>query len=201
MTKKARWIESETLWVIWKGKKNFHLFYSLTKLTSILFQLFYTNMMRAVKREHRGRMKKKIQFVTMYIISRKKMAPQLVYVGKSENRMMMLLWYMEQKLGNIYLLILHEIYSKNYIVAPNGKLLLLPILSDFLLFLKWGKFSDSFFFFVCIFGKVKMNPWWKKEVCFILFMFKKAREMKTWKKFSQPIYSRMDRYIILYTDI
>lgn len=53
-----------------KRKKNFHLFYSLTKLTSILFLPFYSNIIKAVRMER----EEEKQFVTVYH------SEQVVYV-------------------------------------------------------------------------------------------------------------------------
>lgn len=84
-------------------ERNFHLFYSLTKLTSILFLPFYSNIIKAVRSGEEEK-----QFVTVYHSAE-----------KQENfgvwAMCVRHWRKKQKeIEETRLLILHEMDSKLY---------------------------------------------------------------------------------------
>lgn len=92
-------------------EKNFHLFYSLTKLTSILFLPFYSNIIKAVRKERRRK-------TICYSVSFREMCYYVcrICVWSWRKRA-------ENEIEETRLLILHEMDSKLYNVLrqPNAK--------------------------------------------------------------------------------
>lgn len=92
-------------------EKNFHLFYSLTKLTSILFLPFYSNIIKAVRMERRRK-------TICYRVSFREMCYYVCWIC---------VWHWRKRAENeieeTRLLILHEMDSKLYNVLrqPNAK--------------------------------------------------------------------------------
>lgn len=93
-----------------RTERNFHLFYSLTKLTSILFLPFYSNIIKAVRSERDGECEdeEEKQFVTLYHCER------CVFATIRPYSMCGVCWQKRARneVQETRLLILHEMDSK-----------------------------------------------------------------------------------------